>query len=101
MHVTLGVRIAVAGVSFLAATTAVAVPVLDVSRLDVNYGRTPEAFTTPVQPVWLANVGDAPLTIATIAITGAYASQFAWSGTCTPSATLVPGERCRIDTTLT
>jgi len=101
VHVAPGVRIAIAWASFAAAATAMAVPVLDVSRLEITYGRTPQNFTTPVQPVWLANIGDAPLTIATIAITGAYASQFAWSGTCAASATLAPGERCRIDTTLT
>jgi hypothetical protein len=101
MHVALGVRIAIAWASWMAAATAIAGPVLDVSRLDVSYGRTPQNFTTPLQPVWLANVGDAPLTIATIAITGSSAAQFAWSGTCAPSATLAPGERCRIDTTLT
>jgi hypothetical protein len=100
MRVVLGVRIACVWASLLAAT-AIAAPVLDVSRFDITYGRTPQNITTPVQPVWLANVGDAPLTIATIAISGAYAAQFAWSGTCASSAVLAPGDRCRIDTTLT
>jgi hypothetical protein len=102
MNVALGVRIAFAWASF-SGSRGPRRPL----RCSTSAGSTSptvarrQSITTPVQPVWLANVGDAPLTIATIAITGTYAGQFAWSGTCAPSAILGPGDRCRIDTTLT
>lgn len=80
--------------SAVGATTAA--PLLDVSRTSIDYGRSPEGVPF-VQPVFLANVGDAPLTLSGFPITGKGAADFAVAGTCTAPSVLVPGARCRLD----
>ena len=100
MKVALGMRFAVALTSCVGAAAAVAGPLLDLSRTEVDFGRTPQNITSQVQPVWVTNTGDALLVISGLTILGVYSSDFALGGTCTPPATLQPNERCRIEVTV-
>ncbi len=72
-----------------------ATPLLDASRVSIDYGRAP---TVPVtQPIFLTNVGDTPLTFSAFPISGASAPDYALGGTCAPGTVLSPGGRCRLD----
>lgn len=50
-----------------------------------------------MQPLFLTNVGDAPLAFAAFAITGKDQADYRVAGPCTSSQVLVPGGRCRLD----
>ena len=73
---------AVAGILVFVASQALAAQVLVVSRVNVGFGRVPTNVTSPVQPLFLMNTGDAPLTLHSIALGGAESPQFALGGTC-------------------
>jgi len=99
---TIDVRRTVMG-AFIAlmvgADALAAAPVMNLSRTRVTFGYIPPAVPTAPSPVFVTNTGDAALDLSALEISGAYAAEFAASGTCTPPRTLQPGERCRIDLT--
>lgn len=71
-------------------------PLLDVSRTAISFGRD-AAFYEFVQPLFLTNVGDAPLTFSGFPITGKNPLDYRVGGTCSSASVLVPGGRCRLD----
>jgi len=71
---------------------------LDLSRTSVNFGRVAGGVDI-VQPVFVANVGDAPLSLTGLTIAGNNASDYRVGGTCAVPATLSPGDRCRMEIT--
>src|SRR5205085_4271285 len=77
---------------------ASAAAVANLSRTTVDFNEVP-AIAAHVQPVFVTNVGDAPLNISAVALTGANAPDFLLGGTCVAQTTLAPGGRCRIDIT--
>jgi len=79
----------------VAGTTA-ATPLLDASRTSIDYARAP-AGVPFVQPVFLTNVGDTPLTLSGFRIDGPYAADYVVGGTCAVPERLAPGARCRLD----
>jgi Repeat of unknown function (DUF5648) len=91
---------AVAGILLFVASQALAAQMLVVSRVNVGFGRVPTNVTSPVQPLFLMNTGDATLTVQSIALGGAESPQFALGGTCAAPRQLAPNERCRIDVVL-
>ena len=84
----------------LASYAAAAAPVISLSRTQIDFGRIPSQIASSVQPVFVTNTGDAPLTVRALTIGGQNASDFSASGTCTTPIVLAPGARCRIDLTL-
>ena len=87
----------------LLAGDAVAAAIQQLSRTVVAFAYVSQGFTSPVQPVFVTNTGDAPLTIGALTLEGSQPGDFgiATSGTCTPPIALGPGERCRIDLVMT
>lgn len=71
-------------------------PLLDASRTSIDYGRTASGVES-LQPVFLTNVGDAPLSLSAFTLTGPSASDLRTSGTCAVPSVLAPGGRCRLD----
>lgn len=79
-------------------SVAAAGPVLDLSRSAVIFGRMPQNFASPTQPVFVTNTGDAPLALTALSIGGANATDFAAGGTCGPlPLMLAPGAQCRVE----
>lgn len=64
-------------------------------------GQNPGTPPSTPQPVTLQNTGNGPLTISSIAVTGANSGDFAQTNNCPvgPSATLSPGNACSIAVT--
>ena len=79
---------------------ALAGPVISVSRTLVNFGRINSGVKTSVQPVFVTNTGDAPLTVQALSVGGANATEFTVGGTCVVPVTLAPAGRCRIELVL-
>lgn len=79
-----------------AAGVAAGAPLLDVSRTSISFGRDAEGVEF-VQPLFLTNVGDAPLTLSGFPITGKNQSDYRVGGPCTTASPLAPGNRCRLD----
>jgi hypothetical protein len=86
------------GASLAVSVGAAAAPVANLSRTQVSFGKTP-VLVGIVQPVFVTNTGDAPLTISGISLTGTNATDFIVGGTCVAPLTLVPAGRCRIEIT--
>ena len=82
------------------AAPSLAGPVLDLSRAAVGFGYVSRGTTSPVQPVFVTNTGDAPLSLSAVTLGGLKPDEFSVSGTCSAPRQLAPGERCRIDTTM-
>lgn len=79
------------------ASAVCAGPVADVSRVVVQFSNT-GSYVNIVQPVFLTNVGDGPLTITALTLGGLNPGDFRIKGTCTPPMVLAAnGGRCRID----
>lgn len=87
-------------VALLASGHALAQPVLAVSTDYLGFGRVPVNVTSPVQPLFVMNTGDAALTLQAITLGGANSTQFAVGGTCAAGQQLAPNARCRIDVVL-
>lgn len=83
-----------------AAETARAGPALELSRSAVAFGYVSRNTTSPVQPVFVTNIGDAPLTVSAVTLGGWKPGEFAVAGTCSAPLTLAPADRCRIDATM-
>jgi hypothetical protein len=79
-----------------AAGAASGAPLLDVSRTSISFGRD-AAGVEFVQPLFLTNVGDGPLTFAGFPITGKDQLDYRVGGTCNATSVLIPGGRCRLD----
>ena len=79
-----------------AAGAAAGAPLLDVSRTSISFGRDAEGVEF-VQPLFLTNVGDGPLTLSGFPITGKNPSDYHVGGPCTDTSALFPGGRCRLD----
>lgn len=93
-------RWCVAVLAVASAAPTLAAPVLDLSRDAVAFGYVSRGTTSPVQPVFVTNTGDAPLSLSAVTLGGLKPEEFSVSGTCNAPRTLAPGERCRIDTTM-
>ncbi len=89
------------GVALSCAAHCHAAPVVSLSRPSVDFGPVGVGTKSGVQPVFVTNTGDAPLTISALTLGGAQAGDFAVAGTCGPPVTLAPGNQCRIDLTVT
>ena len=87
-------------VACCAANVASAAPALDLSRSAIAFGYVSRNTTSPVQPVFVTNTGDAPLTVSAVTLGGWKPGEFAVAGTCSAPLTLAPGDRCRIDATM-
>jgi hypothetical protein len=76
--------------AMLPAGTAAGEAVQHLSRATVPFGYISQGFTSQVQPVFVTNTGDAPLTISALTLEGPQAGNFAIaaSGTCAPPITL-------------
>ncbi len=93
-------KAALAFVFAAAIAPALAGPVVSLSRTSVSFGHIPPGFISTAQPVFLTNIGDAPLTLSGRSITGARASDFTVAGTCAATMTLPPNSRCRLEFTM-
>lgn len=71
-------------------------PMLDVSRTAIAYGRV-AAGVEYTQPLFLTNVGNAPLTLSGFPVTGKDRADYRVGGTCGAPLVLPPGGRCRLD----
>jgi hypothetical protein len=80
---------------FVAKLSGLTLPAVTLSPSTLAFGDQLVGTTSTAQTVTLANKGDAPLTISSIATTG----DFAGSNTC--PTTLEPGTNCTIDVTFT
>jgi hypothetical protein len=87
----------------VAAAPCFAAPLASPSRTAVAFARVAQGQASPVQPVFLTNLGDDALVVTGLALGEEGAADFrvAQSGTCGPPAALGPGERCRIDVVAT
>lgn len=81
------------------APSADAGPAVDVSRTLIGYNNVGH-FVNIIQPVFVTNVGDAPLNISSISLGGTNPTDFRLGGTCAaPIVLAASGGRCRIDIT--
>jgi len=92
----LALRSLLACAAALAATSAAAAPLLDLSRTAISWGRVASGVDI-LQPVFLTNVGDAPLNLSGLALSGRNATDYRTAGTCGVPSVLAPGDRCRVD----
>lgn len=97
---TLRAAFVLLAVALLASGHALAQPVLAVSADYLGFGRVPVNVTSPVQPLFVMNTGDAPLTLQALTLGGASSTHYAVGGTCAAGQQLVPNARCRIDAVL-
>lgn len=98
-----GVALATTAALLLGCTALPAVdaaPIAHLSRTRVDFGYVSRNTTSPTQPVFVTNTGDAPLAIAAIALGGWKPGEFGLSGTCAAPLSLAPGQSCRIDTAM-
>ncbi len=94
---------AFATVLAVSAVPALAGPIASLSRTIVAFDHIGVQRPSSVQPVFVTNTGDAPLTISGLTIgarSPAPAAAFIVAGTCTPPLTLPPNARCRVDLTV-
>jgi hypothetical protein len=96
-----GVLLVAAFISLSAGAIAPALagPIASLSRSRIDYGNFPPDLVGSVQPVFVTNIGDAPLTISGMSIAGANGPDFRVSGTCTPPLILRSNAQCRLDFT--
>jgi len=80
----------------LLAGAAAGEPLLDVSRTHISFGRD-AARVEFVQPLFLTNIGDGPVTFSGFPITGQNYLEYRVGGPCSVTPELVPGGRCRLD----
>jgi hypothetical protein len=73
-----------------------AAPAVSLSTTTLNFANQQVNTTGPVQTVALVNSGTAPLTVGTVALGGADASQFG-TATSTCGASIAPGTGCTVD----
>jgi len=78
-----------------------AAPFVHLSRPGVDFGTLGLSTMSSVQPVFVTNTGDSPLTISALALGGPQAGDFAIASTCAPPITIARGGQCRIDTAAT
>ncbi|MCC7040323.1 MAG: choice-of-anchor D domain-containing protein [Burkholderiales bacterium] len=83
--------------ALLVAGHAPAQPALDVSTTYLGFGRVSLNTTSPIQPLFVMNVGDAAMMLHAITLGGDYPELFAVGGTCAETQQLAPRARCRID----
>ena len=72
-------------------------PVLDASRTTVDFGYTRPGDANDVQPVFITNTGDAPLTLTAITLGGFNQTNYRVGGTCQVAVPVAPNDRCRLD----
>jgi hypothetical protein len=78
-------------------TPAFAGPEASLSRSTVDFGTIPAGYLSSIQPVFVTNTGDSPLTISGMSIGGANAKDFGVAGTCTPPTILPVNSQCRLE----
>ena len=83
----------------LASGSAVAAPILSVSRTLIDFGDVTFGEPIGTQALNVTNVGDAPLALTGFGLVGS--QRYALGGPCTNVFTLAPGASCRFDITLT
>ena len=76
---------------------AFAAPEASLSRSTVDFGTIPAGYLSSIQPVFVTNTGDSPLTISGMSIGGANAMDFSVAGTCTPPTILPVNSQCRLE----
>jgi hypothetical protein len=75
-------------------TDVPAIPAVSLSALSLSYGDRLVGTTSPSQSVTLSNIGPTPLSITSIAVTGANASSFVFTSSC--GASLAARANCTI-----
>jgi hypothetical protein len=86
----------------LSGTGVAAAPAVSLSPTSIGFGQQALGTTSPAQNVTLTNSGTAPLTIASIGLTGANAGDFSQTNTCPLSPnTLGAGSSCTISVRFT
>ena len=78
-------------------TPAFAGPEASLSRSTVDFGSIPSLYLSSVQPVFVTNTGDTPLTISGMSLGGANPMDFSVAGTCTPPTILPVNSQCRLE----
>ena len=73
------------------------IPVVNLSTSNLNFGTITTGSTSNPQPVTLSNVGSAPLTISSIAISGADTADFTQTNNC--GSLVAPAGTCTINVT--
>ena len=86
-------------VALLASGSAVAAPILNVSRTLIDFGNVTFGQPIGTQALIVANAGDAPLALTGFGLVGP--QNYALGGPCMNVFTLAPGASCRFDITLT
>ena len=74
-------------------------PALVIHPLNLTFAQQTIGTTSPAQVVMLTNTGTATLTLSSIGITGANASDFAETNTCGP--TVAPNDNCQVSVSFT
>jgi len=83
-------------ISSISGTTWLPTTLVSLSDTGLSFiGGEPVGYSSGLQAVFINNIGDAPLTIVHVALTGADATSFASSNTC--GTNLAVGATCRID----
>jgi hypothetical protein len=76
---------------------AVGAAALHVNRTDIHFGGVSLAIEAGPHSVFVANTGNAPLTLTALTLGGARPSVFRLAGECVSGSILQPGARCRVD----
>src|SRR5206468_7221377 len=74
-------------------------PIAALSAETIDFGSVATGGPSPARTITLTNAGAGPLAVASIAISGAHAADFAQTNTCT--APLAPAASCSIAATFT
>jgi len=74
--------------------TATPQPAVSVSVTTLSFGTISVGQKSAAQAATLTNSGQAPLTLASLALSGASVSDFALAGDCASGATIAPGGTC-------
>jgi hypothetical protein len=79
--------------------TATPQPAISLSVASLSFGPVSVGDKSAAQTVTLTNSGQAPLTLATLALGGAAAADFSLAGTCANGMTVAPAATCALQLT--
>lgn len=82
-------------------TSATPTPKAALAPTSINFGNQTINIASNAQTASFTNSGTAPLTLQSITLSGANASDYTRGGTCAANAVLNPGTGCTIDVTFT
>ncbi|MBL0124775.1 MAG: choice-of-anchor D domain-containing protein [Betaproteobacteria bacterium] len=76
-------------------------PVMTLSPPTLNLGSNPVGVATASMNLTVGNQGTSTLTLSALSLTGTNPADFARTGSCTPTSTLLPAATCTITITFT